>query len=139
MKNEKIILSIAITLMMIVNGYSQDSKSSTSKEVLQTTSFGVRGNCGMCKATIEKAANSVEGVSSAVWDKENKKIDISYDASKTNLMDVHNAVAVSGYDTNLSTADENAYNNLAGCCQYDREMKMNSSAKKKDDHSGHKH
>ena len=25
-------------------------------------SFGVRGNCGMCKSTIEEAANSVEAV-----------------------------------------------------------------------------
>ena len=31
-------------------------------------SFGVRGNCGMCKSTIEKAANRVDGVASANWD-----------------------------------------------------------------------
>lgn len=29
--------------------------------------FGVRGNCGMCKATIEKAATALEGVSKADW------------------------------------------------------------------------
>ena len=131
---KKVILSLAIALMVTVNGYSQDSKKVTSKEALQTTSFGVRGNCGMCKATIEKAANNIEGITNAIWDKENKKIDISYNASKTNLMEMHNAIAASGYDTDISTANEKAYNNLAGCCQYDREMKMNISAKKKDDH-----
>ena len=35
-------------------------------------SFGVRGNCGMCKSTIEEAANSVEGVAKADWDVEKK-------------------------------------------------------------------
>ncbi|MBN4085565.1 cation transporter, partial [Flavobacteriaceae bacterium AH-315-B10] len=100
---------------------------------------GVRGNCGMCKATIEKAANSIEGVSSAVWDKDNKKIDVSYNASKTNLKAIHNAIAASGYDTDNTTADQEKYNNLPGCCKYDKEMKMNVSAKKKDDHNGHKH
>ena len=37
-------------------------------------SFGVRGNCGMCKSTIEEAANSVEGVAKADWDVDQKKI-----------------------------------------------------------------
>jgi len=35
-----------------------------------TDSYGVRGNCGICKNTIEKAANSVEGVTTANWDKD---------------------------------------------------------------------
>ncbi len=33
----------------------------------------VLGNCGMCKATIEKAANE-ENVVEAVWDKEKKSL-----------------------------------------------------------------
>lgn len=110
-----------------------------SKSVETEATFGVRGNCGMCKSTIEKAANSIDGVSSAVWDKENKKIDVSFDATKTSLDKIHNAIAASGYDTDKVKADGKAYNNLAGCCQYDKEMKMNISSKKKDDHSGHKH
>jgi len=37
-----------------------------------TEKFKVAGNCGMCKARIEKAAKSVDGVSGADWDKELK-------------------------------------------------------------------
>lgn len=34
--------------------------------------FGVKGSCDMCKQRIETAAKSVNGVSSAHWDKENR-------------------------------------------------------------------
>jgi copper chaperone CopZ len=90
-------------------------------------SFGVRGNCGMCKKTIEKAVNAVDGVTKAVWDVDKKKIDVSFDDSKTDEMAIHHAIAASGYDTEKVLGDLNAYNNLPGCCQYDHEMAMNQN------------
>jgi len=130
---KKTILATIVLILTISMSFGQSKNEDTK------VAFGVRGNCGMCKATIEKATKSVAGVSDAVWDKENKKIDISYDASKTNILEIHNAIAASGYDTDVSTAEEKAYASLPGCCQYDREMKMSIEAKKKDNHSGHKH
>ncbi len=114
---KKSILSIVMTLMIFVSGYGQDEK-------LVETTFGVRGNCGMCKATIEKAALSVDGVNSAIWDKENKKIDVSFDQEKTTEDAIHQAIANSGYDTDKLACDEKAYDGLAGCCQYDHDMEM---------------
>ena len=136
---KKVILSMAIASVMVVTGYSQSKdnhnhKHSSKKEVQAKTSnitFGVRGNCGMCKATIEKAVTSLDGVTKAVWDGDNKKIDISYDDTKTNLMELHTAIAKSGYDTDMSKADDKVYDNLAGCCQYDRNMKMSIKIKTK--------
>ena len=92
-------------------------------------SFGVRGNCGMCKSTIEEAANSVKGVSKADWDVDLKKIKISLLNDKTNIMSIHEAIALSGYDTDKVSGNLDAYNNLPGCCQYDHEMTMNQSKK----------
>src|SRR5690606_41105676 len=101
-------------------------------------SFGVRGNCGMCKKTIEKAANSVDGVASAIWDVDKKKIDVSFDDTKTDAMTIHKAIAASGYDTEKMAGHEDAYKNLPGCCQYDHDMMMNQSGDlKSDDHSKH--
>ena len=101
-----------------------------SKEVAELEiSFGVRGNCGMCKRTIEKAANSVEGVSKADWDVDLKKIKVSLLNDKTNIMSIHEAIALSGYDTDKVLGNLDAYNNLPGCCQYDHEMTMNQSKK----------
>ena len=92
----------------------------------------------MCKNTIEKAANSVAGVSKAVWDVDQKKIDVSFETSKTTEKDIHNAIAASGYDTEMAKGSETAYANLPGCCQYDHEMEMNQIGEvKEEDHSNH--
>ena len=92
---------------------------------MSESTFGVRGNCSMCKKTIEEAANSVEGVASANWSVDLKKIDVKYDDSKTDEMEIHNAIAASGYDTEQVAGDEEAYKTLPDCCKYDHEMEMN--------------
>jgi len=90
-------------------------------------SFGVRGNCTMCKSTIETAANSVVGVKKSIWNIDKKYIEVTYDDSKINELDIHNAIASSGYDTEKVTGDLSAYKNLPECCQYDHTMEMNKS------------
>jgi len=87
-------------------------------------SFGVRGNCEMCKKTIETAALSVEGVVSADWSVEAKNIKVSFDGTRTNLEAIHQAIAASGYDTDQVKGSEEAYKSNPGCCQYDRAMEM---------------
>lgn len=109
----------------------KESKTTTtpattaSKTAGATTSFGVRGNCGMCKKTIETAANSLEGVANANWNSTQKKMTVAIDTTKTNVLAVATAVAASGYDTELSKGNTEAYNSLPGCCKYDRDMAMN--------------
>ena len=131
--SKKVILSVAVMAALGVTSCKEETKKETdttttevSKEMAMTEiSFGVRGNCGMCKTTIEKAANSVEGVTSANWDVDQKKIDVSFDDAKTDAMAIHHAVAASGYDTEKVSGSEEAYNNLPGCCKYDHDMMMN--------------
>ena len=145
---KKVILSVAVIVAMGLTSCKNETKkveetttTEVSKEIAMTDlSFGVRGNCGMCKTTIEKAANSVEGVASANWDVDKKKIDVSFDDTKTDAMAIHNAIAASGYDTEKVAGNEEAYKNLPGCCQYDHEMMMNQSGEMKSDvHSNHDH
>ena len=145
--SKKVILSAVIITGLMFTSCKNESKKET--ETINTTevatemamtdlSFGVRGNCGMCKKTIEKAANSVEGVKNATWDVDKKKIDVSFDDTKTDVMSIHKAIAASGYDTEKVSGNEEAYTNLAGCCQYDHEMTMNlHSDAAAEDHSGH--
>jgi len=131
MKN--VILSIAVIAAMAFTSCKSEAKKETktvatevANEMATTDlSFGVRGNCGMCKSTIEKAANTVGGVTSAIWDVDQKKIAVSFDASKTDAMAIHTAIAASGYDTEKVVGSEEAYNGLPGCCKYDHEMVMN--------------
>lgn len=145
---KKVILSVAVIAAMGLTSCNSQTKKETetsttemSKEMtMSDLSFGVRGNCKMCKSTIEKAANSVEGVASANWDVNKKKIDVSFDDTKTDAMTIHKVIAASGYDTEKVAGSEEAYKDLPGCCQYDHEMMMNQSGdNKEDDHSSHGH
>ncbi|GAA4298592.1 heavy-metal-associated domain-containing protein [Aestuariibaculum suncheonense] len=136
---KKVILSVAIVAALGLVSCKNEAKNeveSTQTEItgevaLTEMSFGVRGNCGMCKSTIEKAANAVEGVAQANWDVNKKKIDVAFDGSKTDAMAIHKAIAASGYDTEKVAGSEDAYKNLPGCCQYDHTMEMNQSGEHK--------
>jgi len=113
MKASKIIILIAIFFTGL-----QLSAQETS---LQKKTFKVWGNCDMCKSTIEKAAKSVDGVSSAKWNVSSKKMMVKFDSDRTSLEDIQNAIVSSGYDLETQKSSEEAYNNLHKCCQYDRE------------------
>lgn len=131
---KRIILSVAVIAAIGFTSCNTEAKKETvgttevAKEVaMADLTFGVRGNCGMCKKTIEKAVNAVDGVSVANWDVKKKKVDVTFDGGKTDAMAIHNAIAASGYDTEKVSGSEEAYKTLPGCCKYDHEMEMNQS------------
>ncbi|WP_282030739.1 heavy-metal-associated domain-containing protein [Winogradskyella eximia] len=145
---KKVILSVALVTAIGLTSCKNETKQETTETKTEVSkdmamadiSFGVRGNCGMCKKTIEKAANKVDGVASANWDVDKKKIDVAFDDTKTDEMAIHNAIAASGYDTEKVAGSEEAYSNLPGCCKYEHDMVMNQSGdKKEEDHSDHNH
>jgi len=100
------------------------STTKTAEITKSDVSFGVRGNCGMCKSTIESATMSIEGVDTASWSTESKmlSINVSTEINDQFINDIHNAIAKSGYDTELSTALDEDYDKLPMCCKYNREM-----------------
>ena len=122
---------ILITAILIFGCNNKKAETISVKHQTSMTnpeiSFGVRGNCGMCKTTIQKAALSVDGVEEASWDIETKVLDIRTNSNLDSItIKIHNAVAKSGYDTELVLANSEDYNNLPGCCQYNREMEISS-------------
>lgn len=134
MKNTFKIIFVALIGVFI--GYSISNYSSTNKEVVSVTedkvetiielmgtetSFGVKGNCKMCKKTIETSALSLDGVHKAIWDVKTKQIDLVYDDQLVELTTIHNTIASSGYSTDLVDLNQEAYENLPMCCQYDPE------------------
>ena len=99
-----------------------NDKVETIIELMGTeTSFGVKGNCKMCKKTIETSALSLDGVHKAIWDVKTKQIDLVYDDQLVELTTIHNTIASSGYSTDLVDLNQEAYDNLPMCCQYDPE------------------
>ncbi len=82
--------------------------------------FNVSGNCGMCQSRIEKAAQSVNGVAHAVWDRATNMITVHFDGIKTNKEAISQVIANSGHDTGLKKSSVEAYEALPGCCKYTR-------------------
>lgn len=101
-----------------VTNTGMTKKSATNNS--QTAQFKVWGNCGMCKKTIEKAATKVKGVETAEWDMDTHQFSATFNPSKTSVDKIHRAIAKAGYDTDQQRGNDKAYNNLPGCCQYDR-------------------
>ncbi len=122
---KKLILLFASVAFIAANGvnadsyvYSQQKATATVQKGETKATMKVQGNCGMCKATIEKAAKSVEGVKNASWDQKTKELQVQYDSGKTSLDAISKAIAKAGYDTEKDKADDKAYNALHGCCKY---------------------
>ena len=107
--------------------FSIFSINSSTAQIVKTETIKVWGNCGMCKTTIEKAAKKA-GAKTANWNEDSKELKVSYAANKTSSVKIQQAVAKSGYDTQDFTADNKAYDNLHGCCQYDRKSETAASA-----------
>ena len=110
MKTKIINLTLAFILIASFSVFAQS----------KTEKFQVKGNCGMCKSRIEKAALSVDGVSKADWDKETEMLSVTFKEAKTDLDKIQLAIAKVGHDTPLHKANDDVYNKLPGCCKYDR-------------------
>ncbi|MCB0517345.1 MAG: cation transporter [Lewinellaceae bacterium] len=83
-------------------------------------SLTVYGNCGMCKRRIEGALIKMAGVNAANWDAETQVLSVNYDAAQTNLDEIQKTITRVGHDTDKYRTDDKVYENLPGCCQYDR-------------------
>ena len=110
MKTISLFAAIIFSIFSINTATAQTAKTETIK---------VWGNCGMCKTTIEKAAKK-GGAKTANWNEDSKELKVTYAVAKTSSAKIQESIAKSGYDTQDFTAVKTAYNNLPGCCKYDR-------------------
>lgn len=94
-----------------MNGMNMDANSETS-------SFKVNGLCEMCKDRIESTAKKISGVSSVNWNVTTKMLKISFDKSKTSLVNIQKAIAAVGHDNGKYTSSDEVYNSLPECCKY---------------------
>jgi len=103
----------------VTTGHNHGEMEMTSREKGKQTSIKVGGNCGMCKERIEKAALSVSGVNSANWDSETKELHLNY-SKGVSIDNIHKAIVKVGHDTEQEKATDAVYNELPGCCLYER-------------------
>ena len=108
MRNTLIVLLIFPALILAQN----------SQKKIVASQFMVYGNCEMCKKTIEKAALSIKGVKMAKWDIPSNQLSLIFNRKKAELINIHHAIAKSGYSTSEIKAKKEDYNKLPMCCQY---------------------
>ena len=113
MKSLLLMTAVALLSASVSQAQIKNAKTETVK---------VYGNCGMCKANIEKAGSKKKLYKTA-WNEETKMASITYDSKKSSADEVLKSIALSGYDNVNYLAPDDAYNKLHGCCKYDREKK----------------
>ncbi len=114
MKNSILMLLSAVAVFFTLSFTSADGK-------FVTESFWVNRDCEMCKAKIQAAAD-LKGVKTVSYDMDSYMLTVVYNPKKINIQQIHQSIADAGYDTSLIKASADAYGNLPGCCQYDRNM-----------------
>ncbi len=111
-----IIIFILSLSFVAVN--AQESKPAVAKApVEQKETFKVDGVCLDCKARIENAA-LIKGVKFVEWSKETHDLVVIFKPAKVTLDEIKASIAKAGHQTKGFEADEKAYSNLPGCCEY---------------------
>lgn len=109
--------NIIVILLITFAGFSAQAQQ-VNKNAKHT--IEVNGNCEQCQKRIQKAALSVSGVKSALWNVETHQLTLILNEEKCSVSDVKKAIAKAGHDTEDVKATNAAYDNLHSCCKYDR-------------------
>lgn len=114
-------LIVAALIFFGFSGNAQDHNDEKSQlTVVKKEVFTVYGNCGMCEKTIEGSLKNVSGIMMADWDKETDQMTVSFNSDVISLDAIKQKIADVGYDSDTHRAKDDVYNNLPGCCQYER-------------------
>ena len=110
----KRIILITIVILVAITGNNVLGQKQKKTETFTVTTTA---QCGMCKATLEKAMAYEKGVVSSSLDVETAKFTITYKSHKTNPEKLRTAISKTGYAADDVKAEESAYNKLPTCCK----------------------
>ena len=117
--NQKMKKIIAIVLLVFV-GFTTQAQVKKNKNAKYVTE--VNGNCEQCQKRIQKAAFSVVGVKSAIWNIETHQLSLILNEEKCSLLEVKKAIALVGHDTDEVKSTKATYEKLHHCCLYERKQ-----------------
>lgn len=116
----KYIFSIILLVGLFSTTYGQEISKDQAVDKIESATFTVYGNCGMCKRTIEGSLKNETNITEANWNIDSGEMKVSFDPKSISIDDIKQKIADVGYDTDTHRAKVDVYNNLPGCCQYDR-------------------
>jgi hypothetical protein len=118
-------MKLTIAIFALALAFQSCSPKTTavanSSASLETATFAVSGNCGMCKKSIEGASKKA-GAAAADWNDAKQVVTVKFDKQKTSVDAIQKSIAKYGYDNEKYKATKEAYDNLPGCCHYDRKQ-----------------
>lgn len=124
-------LFTALLIIGIASCGKSDNQTSDKQDKTQTSEVKPAGEhektivqlstiqCNLCKKTITKALQKVDGVHEIDINVEGKVANIMYDKNKTDISAIENAITGAGYAANDKKADPDAYEKLDDCCKVD--------------------
>jgi copper chaperone CopZ len=83
----------------------------------KTLVIQTNAQCGMCKASIEKQLNALDGVKEAVLDLETKQVTVTYKGKKVDEAKLRQAISAAGYQADDVAPNPDAQAKLMACCQ----------------------
>ena len=98
--------------------------SAAEKQKSQVVKIQTSAICGSCKARLEKALKSTDGVEEAILNLNSKKVKVKYDPAKTSPDKLREVIAGVGYDADNVKKKEDAFAKLPMCCQKPMEGDM---------------
>lgn len=113
MKKQIKYFTAALVLLVFASSFAKaPAKHKTEVVTIQTSAV-----CESCKARIERALKSTEGVVDASLNLDSKKIKVKFNPDKITVEQVRTVIANTGYDADNVKHSETAFNNLPHCCQ----------------------
>jgi periplasmic mercuric ion binding protein len=103
--------TVLIAVMMVFY-ISLSAKAKAEVVTIQTSAV-----CESCKARIEKALKSTDGIMEANLNLDNKKIKVKYNPEKTSPDQIRAVIANTGYDADNVKRTTEGFNKLPHCCQ----------------------
>jgi hypothetical protein len=110
--------SVKLIIVLFFSIISSQTFAQKQPKKVEIT-FGVKGECGMCKDRIEKALDT-KGILIGEWNQDTKTCRVVFKPKVISEMEIHQLIANLGHDTDKIKATDEAYKNLHGCCKYQR-------------------
>lgn len=111
-RTSKTIVAFLIAILFISIG-TAEAADKVKKIKIKTPSV----QCGMCKKTIEKALDKIEGVESADVNYKKKYATVTYNPELVTPDKIRKAISKAGYDADKVKANKKSYNKLPNCCK----------------------
>lgn len=113
---KSLVLLISLSLSAFI-GHAQKTKTTESVAIETRIYCDHCKTCESCGGRLEQAVYAIKGVKRVDIDDQKKQIKVVFNNKKTNIDQIRETIAASGYDADGVKALPQAYEKLDDCCK----------------------